>query len=175
MISITIDTSGLTELEQMLKDASKQVISDLDAIVRAAGETSLAVAKRESPVDQGILRNANNLQKVEPMSYKLSNNSPHAPFLEFGTGKKVDIPEDFSELAIQFKGGNGGSFEEGLQAVKDWCNRKGIPEEASYPIFISILNNGITAKPFLWPAYKEGRKQLIQDVTDYVNNFRINE
>ena len=42
-------------------------------------------------------------------------------------------------------------------------------------ILFSILKNGISPQPFLWPAFKIGRKKLEQEITDYINNFGLDE
>ena len=67
-------------------------------------------------------------------------------------------------IASQFKGKKAGSFEQGLRAIKDWCKSKGIPEDAAYPIFMSILRKGQKARPYLYPAFVKGRTQYLKDL-----------
>lgn len=168
-----INTKDLDRLEKSLRNAPKRVTKDIDAIVYSAGNTAVAVAKRYSPVDKGALRNAMNLERVEPLLVDVYNNIPYAPFVEFGTGKKVEIPDDFKELASNFKNGGSGTFEEGLENITAWCIRKGIPEESAFGIFMAIIKVGINPQPFLYPGFKAGKKILIQDVNDYIDNFSL--
>jgi hypothetical protein len=44
----------------------------------------------------------------------------------------------------------------------DGHNRKRIPEEAVYPIMMSILHNGVKAQPFLFPAFFAEQPQLLK-------------
>lgn len=175
MSSFTIDIKDIKKLEKILANLDGVIKEDLDILVNSATKSAQAVAIKEAPVDMGALKQANNVEKLADMSYAVYNNKKYAGYVEFGTGKKVDVPGDLQAVAEQFKEKGDGSFEEGLQAIKDWCKRHGIEEEASYPIFLSILRNGVSPQPFLYPAFKEGKKVLVQDVTDYINNFGLDE
>jgi len=178
MTSFTIDITGLKELDKMIKKKSKKVISELDGFVRGAIDTAWLEAERKVPVGaNGFLKGANNTEKIKPMVHELRNNMPYAPYVEFGTGGKYE-PGEWDEFASQFEKSNynpGGTFEEGVKAIEDWLKRKGgDPADAKW-VFYLILKNGIHPQPFMWPAYKVASKQLIQDITDYVNNFRLDE
>jgi hypothetical protein len=178
MTSFTIDITGLKELDKMIKKKSKAFEKEIDFIIgEGIMNDALMLAKKLTPVDQNFLRNANSVEKVKPMVYKLSNNMPYAPYVEFGTGGKY-VPGEWDEFASQFEKSNynpGGTFEEGVKAIEDWLKRKGgDPADAKW-VFYLILKNGIHPQPFMWPAYKVASKQLIQDITDYVNNFRLDE
>jgi HK97 gp10 family phage protein len=55
------------------------------------------------PVDTGILKNSIVVQN-EKLSGKVIVNAKYAPYVEFGTGTRVDIPEGLKDYAIKFKG-----------------------------------------------------------------------
>ena len=55
------------------------------------------------PVDTGILKNSIVVQN-EKLSGKVVVNAKYAPYVEFGTGTRVDIPEGLKDYAIKFKG-----------------------------------------------------------------------
>jgi hypothetical protein len=93
-----------------------QVLGRFDEIERevrksagvAVQETILEVAydaKRDAAKDLGSL-----VQSIgqEYESSKLEGtvfaNAKHAPYIEFGTGGLVEIPEGFTEMAAQFRG-----------------------------------------------------------------------
>jgi len=170
---IKIDTKGLKELQELFKTKGDSIKSDLNALVEAGARMALEVAKKKTPVDQGILRGANNIEQVKLMQWSVFNNMPYAPYVEFGTGKKVDVPGEWDDFASSFKGKGKGTYDEGVQAIADWLKRKGgDPEDAKW-VFYLILKNGVNAQPFLYPGFKAGRKQLKQDAINYVNSFEI--
>ena len=43
-----------------------------------------------------------------------------------------------------------------LDAIREWCRVKGIPESAAYPIARAIARRGLPERPFLYPAFLEG-------------------
>jgi hypothetical protein len=47
------------------------------------------------------------------------------------------------------KGRRPGAKMPPVEAIKSWCKEKAIPEEAAWPIAISIKTNGIAARPFI--------------------------
>ena len=79
------------------------------------------------------------------------------------------------EIANQYKGGQGGKFSDMIEALKDWCRRKGIPEEAVYPIAMKILKYGLEPQPYLYPAWRSGSATYERDLekllTDLTNKF----
>jgi len=116
----------------------------------------------------------------------------YAAYVEFGTGKYAAayvsaLPPDWKTYAARFKGKNaaGGSFEEFLINIIEWVKRKGLAgtysvktkrrtgnkgarlfEDAAvaYPIALAIIRNGIHPHPFLYPAFEQYRKQIIDDI-----------
>lgn len=62
-------------------------------------------AQRDSPVDTGENRREIAVDlAADQLSGTVTANAPHAPFLEFGTGSGVQVPEGFEEVAMEFKG-----------------------------------------------------------------------
>ena len=87
---------------------------------------------------------------------EVGNRAEYAGYVEFGTGRNIQVPQEFSSIANKVRSRRGKSFKEGLQAIKDWCKRLGIDVKAAYPIFISILRDGVRPRPFMYPAYRHG-------------------
>ena len=155
----------------------KKLLKDLQALGKE-GEDSIAVVTKgvaneialdaktrlQPNVDRGKLIGSVYVEETDKLTQAIGSRLPYAGYIEFGTGVKVEIPAEMREVAASIRGKGGGSFKEGLKAIKEWCKRKGIDEDAAYPIFVSILNNGQTAKPFLYPAFVKGRKQYIKDL-----------
>jgi hypothetical protein len=100
-----------------------------------------AGAKRRVRVDRGGLRNSITHQTREQgLSGVAGTNSEYGPATEFGRKP--------------------GSFPP-LDAIKEWAKRKGIPEEAAYPIALKIAREGIEEAPFLVPAFEEERPKFL--------------
>lgn len=134
-------------------------------VTNANADEIVADAKAKAPKNVGKL--AQSIHKVKEGEFNqiIRVGLEYGAYVEFGTGKKVSIPSELKDQASKFKGRKG-SFKEGLQAIKDWCKSKGIEEKFAYPIFISILENGIQAQPYLYPAYVKGREQYLKDLKD---------
>jgi len=66
----------------------------------------------------------------------VGSTSHYAPYVEFGT--RPHFPP--------------------LDAIREWCRVKGIPEEAVFPIAKKIAERGTQAQPFLRPAFLVGKR-----------------
>ncbi len=80
----------------------------IDSFARAAAFKALNIAIREVPKDNSFL--SKNIS-VEPNRfiakagvYAIKSNAFYSPYVEFGTGEKVDVPSELKSFAIQFKG-----------------------------------------------------------------------
>lgn len=157
------NVKGLKELLKTLKIP----ISDIDKIVAANNSEMAQKARSKAPVDRGQIH-----QNIEPVKfgelhYGVVANAKHSGWVEFGTGTKVRVPPELAEDAAALKGLRGGTFEEGLRNIRDWCRRKGIDEEAAYPIFISILRKGIEPQPYMYPAFISQKNDFTKDMESY--------
>lgn len=56
-----------------------------------------------APVDLGILKNSIN-GEVEGLNGIIGTPVKYAPYMEFGTGGLVDVPEGLEDYAMKFKG-----------------------------------------------------------------------
>jgi len=157
------------KLKQFAKDGEDATKT---AILIKARETT-AEAKRLAPVDMGELRQNITYEKQDSdgLHYSIIAFANYAAYVEFGTGKKVSVPDEFADMAIKFKDAPGGSFEDGLKRIQGWCKRHGIEESAAYPIFMSILNKGIEPQPFLHPAFKSAEETFKKDLEFVFNQL----
>src|SRR5262245_3364065 len=46
-----------------------------------------------------------------------------------------------------------------LDAIREWCRVRGIPESAAFPIARQIARRGLPERPFLFPAFYQGMRQ----------------
>lgn len=141
------------EAEQIIEDETKAIAGDITEW-----------AKQLAPKNIGKLQQSIFPAKEREMVYSINVDMDYGAYVEFGTGKKVSVPSELKDVASKFKNRGGGSFEKGLQSIKDWCRQKGIDESAAYPIFMSILNEGIQPQPFLYPSYVKGKKEYLKNL-----------
>ena len=155
---------GLTKVLKDLEKFGDEAKKEVDTITKVTSMDIVADAKAFAPKNNGKLAQSIVFTKVGEADYKVVVNSPYGAYVEFGTGSKVKIPTELQAVASQFKGKKAGTFEEGLRAIKDWCKSKGIPENAAYPIFMSILRKGQEPQPYLYPAFVKGGTQFLKDL-----------
>lgn len=154
---------GLDSLLKKLNAMGDEVTSEIDAIAEGTASEIALNARLKAPKNFGRLQQSINYSKADELKYVVTVDADYGAYVEFGTGRKVQVPPEFSDMASKFKG-KSGSFEEGLKAIGDWAKAKGIPESAVYPIFMSIIKNGIRPQPYLYPAFVKGRAQFIEDL-----------
>jgi hypothetical protein len=133
------------------------------------------------PTDEGFLKGSIEAVRVSPLNYEFVAGAFYAPFIEFGTGKKVKIPAGYNELAkesgqaAKASAGAKGNFE---KRIEEWIKRKGIrPKQKAtgkgsraandsamknliFLIKMEILKNGIKAQPFFIPAFEKFKSQV---------------
>lgn len=106
--------------------------------------------------------------------YYVANLAPYAGFVEFGTGAKSKPPSEWSAYAAKFKGKGIPGGGKMLDRITLWVRAKGIAgrysvksrkrlgkrskqdeedRQVAYLIMLSILKNGASPHPFLYPAF----------------------
>ena len=91
--------------------------------------------------------------------------------LEKLTGKKVVVPDEFKEIANEFKGKKSGTFEQGLESITIWMKSKGMDTKNAKWFFIKLLGSGINPSPFLYPAYVTGKKNYQKRLEGLLKSF----
>jgi HK97 gp10 family phage protein len=144
----------LNQINSFGNDAKRMAV----AITNSTADSIVADAKQRAPVNFGQLRLSiqNTTATIQLNRSLIFSNAPYSAYVEFGTGSKVKVPPGFEKLASEFKGKGGGSFDDFLDNIRDWCKKKGIDEKLAYPIAVSILRTGIKPQPYFIPAYLVG-------------------
>jgi HK97 gp10 family phage protein len=163
----------IAELRKFGKDAEKMINYETEA---AAFEIAKN-AKTLAPKNFGKL--AQSISVSQPISDRgkalstmvVTVNEVYGAYMEFGTGTKVKVPDEFKNMAATFQGSTGKSWREGLEAIKIWCKAKGIDEKAAYPIFAKILGAGVNPQPFLYPAWTKGKSDYLKNLKRLLNNY----
>ena len=165
-----IRKSEIQKVVKRLNLSDARIRTQIGDALGYAGLNVESQAKVNAPVNLGRLRSSiqHDLDRKNlSVSIKAGGASPkgdlfYAPFVEFGTKRKVRVPAGYSQFAAQYKGSRRGNFQQLLKAIAQWVKDKRIDPEATFPIALSIAKNGIRAQPFLIPAFERERQPLLQ-------------
>jgi HK97 gp10 family phage protein len=138
-------------------DVFKEVVDDTAVFIHAQAVNHISQNVRTG---SGHLKQSMYVDLTGTDFALVGNRAEYAGYVEFGTGKRVNVPPEFSGIASKVRSRGTKSFKEGLQAIKDWCKRLGIDVKAAFPIFMSILRTGVRPRPFMYPAYKMGIRYM---------------
>lgn len=155
---------GVNRIKKMFANKGKELNRKSNDLVSATALIGRSVAVQKAPSAFGKLRQGINI-KTNRLKAKVFSQAEYSVYVEFGTGKKVRIPsytpEPLKKAAALMRSGRGGNFDDFLTRLSRWARLKGIPNEAVYPIALSILRNGVEPQPFMRPAFIAARKHLI--------------
>jgi len=166
-----MEIKGIGEVVKELRSIGGQIEKLIDMETEAAAFKIEKDAKIYAPKNFGKLAQSISHERIKISNYKITVNENYGAFMEFGTGAKVVVPDEFKDIANSFRNQKGGTFEEGLEAIKVWCRAKGIDEKAAYPIFAKILGAGINPQPFLYPAWIKGKKEYLETLKKVLNKY----
>lgn len=103
-MSFKVEIKGLMELQLKVKNFNSNLNKEATAIVERGAQVFVRNAKRDAPVDFGVLRNSITYTKSSGIGFEVISGARYSPYLEWGTITKVDVPAEQSSYAIQFKG-----------------------------------------------------------------------
>jgi len=132
---------GLKKVLSNLKKFGAEAAVEIDISTMATAEAIERSAK------ENVTKNLNNLGKsihtvpIGEADYKVVVVADYGAYVEFGTGKKVQVPTELKEIAIQFKGA--GIKQINLQ-----------PQPFLYPAFVKGRKE-----------YKKDLKKLLKKLT----------
>lgn len=137
---------GINSAISQIRKLSKEAIEKMeDATELTAREIELK-AKKLASTDLGKLGQSIQSSKNTNLNWSISAGgliAPYAPFVEFGTGGMVSVPEEWKEIAIKFKG-------KGIKQVN------------------------LPARPYMYPAYVEGRKKYLERLKEIIRRYGSN-
>lgn len=182
MSLIKLAVIGVDSLSNRLAGVSRELKEEVQAEVRGAAMEYVALAKRDcvsSGGNTGTLARSISYKKETPYSYLVSANTFYAPYVEFGTKRKFKPYPGTEEFAAQYKGlPKRGDWIDMLMSIYKWVQRKGIGAtysvktrkkvrqtkdqklQIAFAITMSILRNGIEAKPFFYKQIPIVRESL---------------
>ena len=101
---LSFNVSGIEGVQKALDRKVEALTKGLDRELTASAFEINEKQITYTPVDTGRLRGANVVEMPEPLHKVLINNVDYAPYIEFGTGGKVSVPAELTDIALQFKG-----------------------------------------------------------------------
>lgn len=168
MIKMGISPNALKqvnrEIEQARKKYEGKVAQEVNKGMMAIHKTaSDNISSQISVITtfRQFLQTEYQVGKLEASVYHASS---YAPYVEFGTKRKFEVDPKYAQYAGQFKGGSRGTFRDLVKNIEVWAKKANIPNEAVFPIALSIARNGIPAKPFLYPAFETHRNKIIKAI-----------
>ena len=192
MAQASLEILGGKAVRRMFDIAAQKMGPELSKEMNASALTIEKTAKRLAPGNLGTLRQSIKHNIGEPLRKSVYSELSYAPYIEFGTGKKVfktkgggSVNSKYKAYASKFKGKGKGGFDDLLLALVHYVKRKKLA--GTYKIKSKrrvgnanqrldedlrvaermayfILKNGINAQPFLIPAYDEERPKLIKRI-----------
>jgi len=105
-----MQVKGINEVISKLRQYGKEAERDIEGVTQQVARNIERYAKENANAftDNGDLAQSINAVEQTKLNWKIiANNSgvaPYAPFVEFGTGGLVVVPQELKELAIKFKG-----------------------------------------------------------------------
>lgn len=98
-VTITGNTAIIKKLHQLPAQAKQLVTDEIEATIDDIHRDAVI----RVPVDTGRLKGSLTPQ-VSGMTGEVGTNVEYAPYVEFGTGGKVNIPAGLESYAARFKG-----------------------------------------------------------------------
>jgi len=129
MAGFTFNIGNLSEVIKKLNTLDAKVQQGVKDEISSSALNIQSGAKRLAPVNFGTLRNSIYLkeQMVEKgIVFTVGAKASYAPYVEFGTGGKVSIPNGFESYAATFKNNKKGTFKDMVLALTEWVQKKGI-------------------------------------------------
>jgi HK97 gp10 family phage protein len=139
---ITFELEGLRDLLKEVETLADDIKEEIDIEMDASLTEMEATARRLAPVDMGFLRARITAKREATLSYELVAQSYYAPYVEFGTKTKVDVPAGLEDYAIQF-----------------WSGKR-------------FARGGNRAQPFFFPAIFAVRPKMIERIKNILNEKR---
>jgi HK97 gp10 family phage protein len=102
-----MEIKGLNSVIANIRKYGKEAEKDIEGVTELVARNIEKNAKNLAPADLGKLGQSIRAEKIDNINWSVSAGgvlAPYAPFVEFGTGGLVDVPNEMKEIAIKFKG-----------------------------------------------------------------------
>lgn len=102
-----MDIKGINSTIAKIKQYGKEAEKDIAGVTELVARNIEKDAKSNVVANFGKLGQSIKAVKETPLNWKIEAGgvlAPYAPFVEFGTGGLVQVPNELKEMAIKFKG-----------------------------------------------------------------------
>lgn len=102
-----MELKGIDSVIANLRKYGKEAEKDIEGVTELVAKKIEGYAKSQAPANFGKLGQSIKARKINDYNWKIEAGgtiSPYAPFVEFGTGGLVEVPDELKEQAIKFKG-----------------------------------------------------------------------
>ena len=100
-----IDLKGIEQFKRDLNKVKSDITREIERTTSASLLRIQSDAKRKAAVDTGRLRTAiHHRQEGTDGEVAVYDSVHYAPYIEFGTGNLVSVPDELKEIAEQFRG-----------------------------------------------------------------------
>jgi len=98
---------GINSVIADLRKYGKEAEKDIEGVTELVARNIEKYAKQSAPANFGKLGQSIKAVQESPLNWTIEAGgviAPYAPFVEFGTGGLVNVPNELKEQAIKFKG-----------------------------------------------------------------------
>jgi HK97 gp10 family phage protein len=171
-MAFKFEIKGFDQLQKRLGNLPAKLRKEVGGEIQDGARRINAKQVRLVPVDEGGIKQSTTTQKISELEVSITSSKRYAPFMEFGTKRRVLIPAEVQEFAAQFnvKGPKIG-FEAFLNIITVWAQRKGIEDKAAYPIAISILRHGVKPHPFFFQPFFDEKDIIVKHVENVLKDL----
>ena len=152
---INIEVKGFKEVESFYRSLNKNAKAAMSVEVREMANEVKNAMQVDAPVDVARLKNSITAN-VQDLSVTFETKTIYAPYMEFGTKKRVNVPAWVGGYASQFQGSRGGAVDS-KKAIAEWARKKGVDNWKA--VWWSIMKNGVKPHPFFFTT-KIGQNRL---------------
>ena len=102
-----MEIKGLNSVLANIRKYGKEAEKDIEGVTELVARNIEKNAKNYAPANFGKLGQSIQAVKDTPLNWKVEAGgviAPYAPFVEFGTGGLVNVPNELKDQAIKFKG-----------------------------------------------------------------------
>ncbi len=102
-----MEIKGLNSVLANIRKYGKEAEKDIEGVTELVARNIEKNAKQLAPANFGKLGQSIQAVKDTPLNWIVEAGgiiAPYAPFVEFGTGGLVDVPNELKDQAIKFKG-----------------------------------------------------------------------
>lgn len=95
---------GLNKVLNDLKKLGDVAEKEIGIVTKSNAKEIEAMAKSKAPVDNGFLRNQIGTREINKTTQGIFASARYSAYMEFGTGGLVEVPQEMTDIAIQYKG-----------------------------------------------------------------------